>query len=385
MILKKIPLAWLQLIRQKGRFLVALSGIAFADILMLMQLGFETALYDSNTRLHQVLKADLVLIEPESKNLANLNTIPRRRLFQASSLKEVKSVEPLYAKYAIWNHPNTKKEKSILVLGFNTTKPAFDLPEVNQKLTTITYPDTLVFDRASRGDYQQAIALLDRGELVTTELEKRKIKLKGLYKVGASFATDGSVMTSDQNFLRIFSEQKPEEVNLGLITLKQGADSKQVANKLRFLLPNDTLVLTHQEFIEFEKKYWRENTAIGFIFTLGTAMGFIVGTIIVYQILYSDVNDHLDEYATLKAMGYRGVYLLGVVFQEALILALLSYIPGIAISLGLYNLTSLATNLPLYMTLDRAGRVLIMTILMCATSGAIAIRKLQQADPADIF
>jgi putative ABC transport system permease protein len=381
----KIPLAWLQLIHQKNRFLIAISGIAFANILILMQLGFETALYDSNTRLHQVLKADLVLINPESKNLANMNTIPRRRLFQAENLAEVKSVEPLYAKYAIWNQPDTKKEKSILVLGFNTTKPAFNLPEVNQQLTTITYPDTLVFDRASRGDYHKAIGKLSRGELVTTELEKRKINLRGLYKVGASFATDGSVMTSDQNFSRIFPEQKPEEVNVGLITLKQGTDSRQVAKKLRLLLVNDTLVLTHQEFIEFEKKYWRENTAIGFIFTFGTAMGFAVGTVIVYQILYSDVSDHLAEYATLKAMGYRNVYLLGVVFQEALILAVFSYIPGCAISIGLYSLTSIATNLPLYMTLERAGRVFIMTILMCVTSGTIALRKLQQADPADIF
>ncbi|MBD1852552.1 FtsX-like permease family protein [Cyanobacteria bacterium FACHB-502] len=382
---RSIPLAWLQLIRQKGRFFVALSGIAFADILMLMQLGFESALYDSNTRLHQNLNADVVLISPQARNLANMATFSRRRLFQAASLPEVESATPLYVAFADWKNPQTRSQNAILLLGFDLEKPAFNLPEINQNLGTLQQADTLLFDRSSRGDYKQAIARIGQGETVSTEIKGRTIHLKGLFTVGSSFAADGSLMTSDQNFLRIVSQRQAGEVSVGLITLAPNANPNAVVTALKSRLPHDVRVLTRAEFIEFEEGYWRRNTAIGFIFALGTLMGFMVGVIIVYQILYSDVSDHMAEYATLKAMGYRNLYLLGVVLQEALLLAVLGYIPGNLIAIGLYSLTRNATNLPIYMTLSRTIYVLLLTIIMCVMSGAVAVRKLRLADPADIF
>jgi len=143
--------------------------------------------------------------------------------------------------------------------------------------------------------------------------------------------------------------------------------------------------LTLKQFIDFEKDYWAGSTPIGFIFTLGIVIGFLVGLVIVYQILYADISDHLPEYATLKAMGFTDNYFLGVVLQESLILALLGFIPGVVISLGLYSLAQGATMLPIVMTVQRAITVLILTITMCTLSGAIAIRKLRAADPAEIF
>jgi putative ABC transport system permease protein len=382
---RNIPLAWRQLVRSKGRFIVALAGIAFADILMLMQLGFQSALFDSNTRLHRLLKADLVLISREAQNLGLINTFPRRRLFQSTNLPEVTSASPLYIRLANWQNPQTKLESSILVIGFNPAASAFKLPEVQQNLDLIKYPDTIMFDRASRGKYQQTVAQVAQGTRINTEIQGRRITIAGLYKVGSSFIADGSVITSDQNFLRIFAGQQAGQVSLGLISIKPDSDANFVAAKLRSQLPDDVKVITRQEFIEFEKNYWQRNTTIGFIFNLGVVMGFLVGVIIVYQILYSDVADHMAEYATLKAMGYRNLYLLGVVFQEAVILAVLGYIPGCLISMGLYELTRNVTNLPLFMTVERGIQVLSLTISMCVISGVTAMRKLHSADPADIF
>jgi putative ABC transport system permease protein len=382
---RKIPLAWLQLIRERGRFMVALAGIAFANILMLMQLGFRDALYDSNTRIHELLNTDVVLLSPTSRNLNTLTTFPRRRLFQAANHPDVSLAEPIYIRPGLWNNPDTLEETAILVIGFNPVDEVFNLPEVNAKLETLRFPDSFLFDRATRGDYKNTIAQIMQGNSVTTELADRKIMLRGLYTIGASFGPDGSVMTSDQNYLRIFDTAEPGQVSVGRILLRSGSDPERVVEELSKLLPNDVKVLTKQGFIDLEKDYWQKSTAIGFIFTLGVGMGFIVGIIIVYQILYSDVTDHLPEYATLKAMGYRNIYLLGVVFQEALLLAVLGYFPGNLISIGLYGLTRGATNLPLYMTIDRAVQVLFLTVVMCVISGAIAMRKLQAADPADIF
>ena len=178
--------------------------------------------------------------------------------------------------------------------------------------------------------------------------------------------------------------RQASEVDIGLISLKPGADVEQVREQLAAGLPNDVKVLTLEGFAEIEKNYWA-STGIGFIFGLGVVVGFIVGIVIVYQILYSDVSDHLPEYATLKAIGYSDRYLLGVLTQEALLLAILGYIPGFILSFGLYQVAYAATLLPIAMTLERAGSVLVLTIIMCSVSGAIAMRKLRSADPADVF
>lgn len=382
---RRTPLGWLQLSHDKNRMMVAIAGIAFADILMFMQLGFQNALYSSNTRLHQTIDADLVLISPQARNLINPSSFSRRRLYQAMDVPGVESADPMYLRIATWKNPETRKDTSILVVGFNPEKPAFTLPEVNQHLDEIKLPDTLIFDQASRGEYQNAIAQINQGETVTTELERRNVQINGLFTIGASFAADGTLITSDQNFLRLFPRQQAASANLGLIQLQPEADPLQVKESLQAHLTDDVRVFTKEEFIEFEKDYWAKNTAIGFVFNLGVTMGFIVGVIIVYQVLSTDVSDHMAEYATFKAMGYRSSYLLSIVIEEALILSLLGFIPGVGISFGLYALTRNATNLPLYMTLLRSVVVLILTVMMCIISGGIATRKLQAADPADIF
>lgn len=382
---RRTPLGWLQLSREKSRLLVALSGIAFADVLMFMQLGFQAALYDSNTKLSRALDADIVLVSPQARNTQNLSTFSRRRLYQAMDVPGVKSAEAFYSNIITWKHPDTRKEASIQVIAFNPENTVLNLPEVNQQIDQIKLPDVVLFDRNSRGDYQNAIAQIEQGKTVTTEVERRTITIAGLFPLGASFGADGILVTSDQTFLRLFPRRQAASVNLGLIQLQPGSDPQQIATALKSHLPNDVRVLTHEDYIEFEESYWKTESPIGFIFGLGTGMAFVVGVVIVYQVLSTDVNSHMKEYATFKAMGYRNQYLLAVVFEEAIILAFLGFIPGLVLPIGLYQLAANATALPIYMQFSRAVVVLILTIVMCSISGAIATRRLQAADPADMF
>jgi putative ABC transport system permease protein len=215
-------------------------------------------------------------------------------------------------------------------------------------------------------------------------LRESEIKLQ-LFKLGASFGADGTLMTSDQSFLLMFPRREAASISLGLVDLESGVDPEQVVTALRSRLPDDVRVMTHDEFIQFEENYWKSESPIGFIFGLGTAMAFVVGVVIVYQVLSTDVNAHLKEYATFKAMGYDNAYLLTVVFEEAAILAILGFVPGAILPIGLYVLAAQATALPLQMTVIRAALVLVLTAIMCGMSGAIATRKLQSADPADMF
>jgi putative ABC transport system permease protein len=382
---RRTPLGWLQLSHDKGRLRVALAGIAFADILMFMQLGFQNALYDSNTRVDRAMLADAIVHSPKALNLQNLSTFSRRRLLQAMDIPGVQTASGLYINSVTWKNPQTRLSATVQVLGFDPDLPAFNLPEVNRQLDKLKLPDVVLFDRGARGKYAETIAQLDRGLSVTTEVDKRTLTIGGLFRLGASFGADASLMSSDQTFLRLFPRRDAASVSLGLIRLKPGYQPSQVVAALNAHLPEDVRVLTAAEFVRFEENYWRTASPVGFIFGLGTAMAFVVGVVIVYQVLSTDVNAHLKEYATFKAMGYHNSYFLGVVFEEAIILALMGFIPGFLLPNFLYAVAASATALPLYMTCSRAMLVLTLTVVMCMLSGAIATRKLQSADPADMF
>jgi putative ABC transport system permease protein len=335
--------------------------------------------------LHKNLHGDIFLISTQSTALIAMKSFPSRRLYQTLGFDGVESISPVYLAMGLWKNPETHRTRSILVLGFNPADSILDLPGVTNNLDRIKLSDVILFDDASRPEFGRVGQLFNQGKDVTTEIESRRIRVGGLFTLGPSFGADGNIATSDFNFLRIFPKREEGMIEIGILKLKPGADLERIIKNMRQDLPNDVKVLSKEEFIAFEKNYWQTATAIGFIFALGTAMGFIVGTVIVYQILYTDVADHLPEYATLKAMGYKNSYLLMVVFQEAIILSILGYFPGLIVSVGLYNLTRGATNLPMLMSFSRSATVLIMTIVMCCISGAIAVRKLEAADPADIF
>jgi putative ABC transport system permease protein len=366
------------------RLAVALAGIAFADMLMFIQLGFLDALLDGATKAHQNLQADLVLINPQFQTLFYVKSFPRERLYQTLSDEGVESVRELYINTAQWRSPETRLSRGILVWGIDPAKPAFNFPEVNQNLNQVKLLNQALFDRASRPEYGPVPELLKKAETVEAQVNGQTIQVSGLFTLGASFGADGNIITSDSTFLKLFPDQQANQIAVGLINLKPDADVQNVRLRLIASLPKDIKVVTPEEFAQIEKAYW-ESGGIGFIFGLGVAVGFIVGVVIVYQILYSDVSDHLPEYATLKAMGYSDRYLLGVLMQEALLLAVLGYLPGFALAMGLYQLAYAATLLPIAMKLERAVLVLVLTIVMCSVSGAISMRKLRSADPADVF
>ncbi|WP_414576959.1 ABC transporter permease DevC [Anabaena sp. CCY 9402-a] len=384
---RKIPLAWLQLSREKARMLVAIAGIAFADVLMFLQLGIREALFDGAVQLHNSLEGEIVLVSSRYKALISLDQFSQRRLYQALGFTGVQSVSPIYLDSVPWKNPDNQQTWAIFAIGFNPEEKVVNLPGVQENLNFLREPETVLFDRGSRQEFGTIVSQFEGEKQVTTELNNRQVNVVGLFRLGTSFGINGNIITSDVNFLRLFANKRRQQglIDFGLIKLEPGADINWVIANLKANLPTDVKVLSKQELIAQEKSFWNTSTPVGFTFTLGAIIGFIVGAVIVYQILYSDVSDHLPEYATLKAIGFKNRYLLVIVFQEALILAAIGFIPGIAISQGLYMITRQATLLPIMMTLDRAIFIFILTTLMCTISASIAMRKLQAADPADIF
>ena len=377
------PLGWAQLSHQKVRLLVALAGIAFADILIFTQLGFSAILFDGVTRVHDHLRGDLFLVSKRAKFIGD-KAFSKRQLYQAAAVDGVASASPFYYSEAAWVNPWTKEITGVSVIAFNPVQPVMDLPEVNQQLEQIKLPNTVLFDSRSQASLGPVAESLAQGKTITTEISGRKIRVGGIFTLGSSFFKSGHVVTSDWNYLRLFGKDSIDDIHVGVLTLTPGVDIQTGLRNIKARLPNDVKVMTRQDFVQSEKAYWSQEPA-GIIFNFGTAMGFIVGIVIVYQVLYSDVNDHLAEYATLKAMGYSDMSLLGVVLQEAVILAVLGFIPGFGCSIGMYMLLGNLTQIPIAMRTDVATQVFILTVLMCLISAAIAVRKLQSADPADVF
>lgn len=383
---RHLPIAWLQLSREKMRLFIAIVGVSFATILMFMQLGIHDALFDNSALIYQGMKYDLAVINTQSAALFQMQTFSRRELYRLLSHDEIESVTAIYTDVAKWRNPVTGKDRSILVLGVDPSSPGVEVNGLQEHLHELRQTDVVLFDELGHPGFGPIKDLCLTGKQPEAEVNRRKVRVAGLFKLGASFAADGNLLVSEANFLRIVPTRKAGAVNVGLMRVRPGSDLQAVKATLTAGgLPRNMKVYTIPELIEFEKQYWREGTAIGFVFSLGAAMGFFVGFVIVYQILYTDVSDHLPQYATLKAMGYTDFYLLKVVMQEALVLSILGFVPGILVSAWLYNLTHAATALPMSINWFRSSEIFGLTLLMCILSGAIAVRRLRAADPADVF
>ncbi|OUT69916.1 MAG: ABC transporter [Synechococcus sp. TMED19] len=382
---RRVPLAWLLLSRQPVRLLIALAGISFAGILMFMQLGFRDGLFDASVTIHRLFKADLVLMSPRSMSSISMSGFPERRLIQSIADDAVASITPVHWNFVLWRNPETRQTRSILALGFEPDDGLFINPMVAEQSHLLRQKGRVLFDELSRPEFGPVADRFNAGDTVETEVAGQRVRVAGLVRLGPSFGADGNLITSRETFRSLLPNTPRGSIELGLVRLTPGSDPERVAKRMQRQLPGDVKVFTKQQFIEFEKDYWRSSTAIGFIFTLGAAMGFVVGCVIVYQILYGDVSDHLPEYATLMAMGYRLSDLLGVVAREGLLLAMIGYLPAYAAGEGLYALIRSSTKLPVSMAPERALLVFSMVLVMCLGSAMFAMRKLAEADPADIF
>jgi putative ABC transport system permease protein len=377
------PLAWAQLSHQKVRTGVAMGGIAFANVLIFMQLGFLELFNGGALLLPKHLQGDLFLMNPDSKFIG-ANTFDLDRLYQAAAFDGIVAAEPLYVKIGTWAYNKDTISEGTRMFAYNPQIPAFDLPELNQQQAKVREPFTVLFDRMSRAELGPIPDRMATKSPVTAMFNNRRLAVGGLFKLGSSFFLGtGNIIASELTYAEIFGSSSLQEVSLGIIRVKPGTDLIALKSGIARSVPG-IQVLTHQELQAKELKFNDENPTSA-IFGFGTLMGFIVGVAIVYQVLYSDVSDHLAEYATLKAIGYSSRSLLLVIFQEALLLAVLGYVPGFVATLGMYQLLTGLTKLELVMTLNLALTVFTLTLTMCLISAAISSNKLRAADPADVF
>jgi putative ABC transport system permease protein len=377
--MKHTPLAWLNLLHERMRTLVAIAGVAFAIILILMQLGFYYSVRLTASLVYDRLNFDLLLASPNYLYMVRSGSVPRERLVQAESHPDVARAMPLYVGLNLWRMHDTGRERGILLMGVDPVEQVFLLPEVDEQLVKLQQPDHVLMDRMSHPDFGP------HSPGTHAEIGGDRIEVVGNFKLGTGFSADGAVICSDLTFSQLMGGRELGRPSLGLVKLRPGAVPERVAAELASLLPEDVIVYTRPQINAQDRHHWVMKTSVGVIFGLGVILAVLVGVAIVYQVLSSDIDNRLAEYATLKAMGFPPSYLSWTVLQQALMLAIGGFIPGLIISRTLYSITSRAAHVPMELTFSMAAGVFVLGVLMCTASGLMSLRKVQNADPASLL
>lgn len=369
----------------KARLALGLVGIGFAVLLMCMQVGFRYALLDSTVELVRRFEADLVITNRVRYTMLVKETFPLRRLAQAKAIAGVVSAEPLYVQVLLWKYPNVPLRRPIRVIAYDPAQQVLDIPEVLPLADSLAIAGHALLDEQSD---PESFGPAKVG--IRTELAGQQVEIVGTFNLGKDFANAGNLVTSSRNYAKYMQAYMPfakplDYVDAGLVRVAEGADPEVVRKALAAALPNDVRVFTMAEFIAQEESFWLDATPIGTVFFIGLIVGFVVGVIICYQILHTLMSMYIREFATLKAMGYKNAYFMWVVLQQSLFLSILGFIPGLIVSLFLYNELARRTGLLLVMTPGRAGIVLACTMAMCFVSGCLTVRKVLAADPAELF
>jgi putative ABC transport system permease protein len=394
--LAKTPLAWKNLTHDVRRLTVAVCGVAFAVLLMFTQVGFQNALFRSQVKLIDDLNGDIFLVSKAKYTLAAEKRFPISRLNQARSCPGVRGAYPLYTE--LTTSVVRKIENGIgnlgyplRTIGFYLDDPVFKSETINRQLAKLRVSGTALIDQKSKAT-KFPFPLDDEEQLARedVELAGQKLTLVGTFNLGTDFAHDGNLVMSAENFAHYYPYRMRfgdplSVIDIGIVELQPDADVDEVRDFMQRTLDKDVYVMTRDQFRTEEIRFWDESTPIGTIFLAGKIIGFIVGMVICYQVIYSDIADHMAEFATLKAMGYTTRYFILLILTEAVLLAVIGFLPGSAVSAALYSWLSGKTGLLMVMTVSGVLFVFAATVAMCVTSGMLAVRKLLSADPANLF
>lgn len=380
----RLPIGWLQLTHKRGRFMAALAGVAFANVLVFVQLGIMNSMATATLRPYEFFNADIMISAGDANALAEGGNVARQWMLQAFADPDVIAGMGLFVGNVPWDRGD--KDISFTTFGIDPGQPGFLAPEIAADIALLQVPDVAILDRLARGLSREEAATIRPQTPLSFESQNRTLTALETFAGGGGFGGDGYMFVSDQTFLSLFESRSSAAPDHILLRLRPGADVAVVAERLRGLISDSTLrIRSYADAAQEDLRYQQTRRPTGVIFGFGVLIGVLVGLVIVYQVLSADVADHLREYATFKAMGYGPRFFLGIVIEEALVLGLLGFLPGLAVGSAILSLMARVTTLPLAMTLSMAAMVLIGTVVFSVLSGVIATRRLAAADPADLF
>ena len=380
----RLPIGWLQLTQSRARFAAALAGVAFANVLVFVQLGIMNSMATATMKPYGFFQADIMISAFDANSMTEGGNVARQWMFQALEDPDVVSGTGIFVNTVSWQRTN--QTLGLTTYGVDPTRPAFLAPEMAARSGNLQLPNSGILDRFSRGLPRDLAATIRPQSPLSFEVSGTTLTLYDTFAGGGGFGGDGYMMVSDQTFLTLFPARSSGAPDHILLKLVPGANLDIVTARLQKLISDKSLrIRSYAAAAAADLSYQQTKRPTGIIFGFGVIIGVLVGIVIVYQVLSTDVADHLSEYATFKAMGYSQRFFLSIVLEEALILGVLGFIPGFAVASLLLAGMAAATTLPLAMTTSMAVMVFVGTVIACSLSGAFATRRLAAADPADLF
>ena len=383
-------LAWQQTWRRTRRSLGAFFGIAGALVMVMVQLGFQAGLEESAVRIHHQLNGELVVVSQGFEGFRDLNWFERIGLSQAHAHPQVVMVAPLMLDAILVRDPTRRPLAAIWCIGIDPDQPALRLAEGRPETELLRLPGRVLFDRESRPRYGDILGRLHRegraslhtalsGATLQTELE-----VVGSYALGATIAVEGTLLMSETTLSSIVGRSR-ERLTLAVLRLAPGAEPTQVAAEVQALLPPTLQVLTLAQMIAMEKRLWAEETPIGLVFALCTALGLAVCGIFVWQLLGQLIEDNLQEFAVLRAMGCNTAFFAFALLLTALLYAVAALPLAVLAAALLDRVAAAATLLDTHLTLGRVGFVAAAGLATAVLAGALAGLRLRRADPAALL
>ena len=380
----RLPIGWLQLTHNRTRFAAALAGVAFANVLVFVQLGIMNSMGAATLRPYEFFQADIMISAGDASTLTDGGNVARQWLLQALGDPDVAAGMGVFIANVPWDRG--EKDISLTTFGVDPIKTEFLSQDIAGDLNLLQVRDAAILDRLARGLAKDEAASIRPQTPLSFETQGRTVTAYATFSGGGGFGGDGYMLVSDQTFLSLFPTRSSSAPDHILLSLRSSAQTDVVIARLKTLISDPSLrIRSYQDAAQEDLRYQQTKRPTGIIFGFGVLIGVLVGIVIVYQVLSTDVADHLREYATFKAMGYGPRFFLGIVFEEALVLGIMGFIPGLVVGTTILTLMGKITTLPLGMTPSMAMTVFLCTIVFSALSGAIATRRLDAADPADLF
>jgi len=295
------------------------------------------------------------------------------------SLPDVAEATPIYFGFTNWKSGEGDLWPDVFMIGFDPASDIFISDSINRQNAVLDQVDTVLVDSSTRPIFGP----LATGRVV--EIDDRKVTIGGQYVLGTGFMGLGVALTNTANFARLFPQRATTIVNLGAIRLKAGVDPGRAADDLQKLAGAGTRIFTRQELEAHETAYWTTRTSVGILFGSGLLISLVVGIMILYQIVSTQVGRQLPQFATLKAIGYRDRSLAATVSAMSLLIVIAAFIPALAAAFGLYSLIRQETLLPVMMSETRLLAVFATALGMAVISALLSVWVLRRADPADVF
>jgi putative ABC transport system permease protein len=371
-------LAWRILVYEKGRTALALAGIFIAILLVFIELGFFIAVPQGGMLIYDHMRFDLLLVSTDYQFQAQPWQFPRARLTAAADVAGVSQATPIYFAGGSWQDPSGGLRLDVFLIGCDPKARPFTVDDIDRQQAVLTKTDTFLVDDATRPIF---------GPLTTgrkVNIDGRDMVIGGQYHLGTGFLGIGVALMDEANFFRI-TQRGQDPANLGLITIAPGANLHEVARALRQTLPGDVQVLTRAELTSQENAYWTTRTSVGLIFGSGLVVSLIVGVMVLYQTLATQIARNLPEFATLKAIGYGDFSLSAVVLIEGFMIVIAAFIPAAFAAMAVYSVIRAQTLLPVDFSATNVGIVLAAVLIMSAISAFLSMSNLRRADPAEIF